>query len=495
MSLLKWMLCSALAADSRTVTAVTTLCLRIIRHLVGKMDFLYYITNIIYCQVYNTYNPFYVIISNIMKAKVKAVWVIIGILAISLWLTRGHRDFVLGLDLAGGSSLTYTIDTSKIGEGVSETDAVAALRDVVERRVNLFGVREPTVTTEYSRLAKEWRLVVDLPGVTDLKQAEKLIGDTPVLEFRTLRPGAGTDASGSTTQTTSADFVSTPLTGAYLKKSNLVFDQTTRRPMVELVFNDDGAKLFADITKANIGKQVAIFLDGAPISAPVVQQEITAGKAVITGNFSVEESKTLVGRLNSGALPVPISLSGTSVVPPSLGDVAVKSGVKSSIIGFVLVALFMILWYRLQGLVAVIALISYSVALLALFKVIPVTLTSAGIAGFIISIGLAVDANVLTFERTKEEVKNGKHLKDAVTIGFQRAWTSIRDSHIAAIIVSIILFWFGTSIVKGFAFTFFLGAVMSLVSAQIITRIFILAIVPKNPGRLAKFLFGSGFTQ
>lgn len=430
-----------------------------------------------------------------MKAKVRAVWVIMGILAISLWLTKGHKDFVLGLDLAGGSALTYKIETEKLTSDIKDEEAVAALRDVVERRVNLFGVREPTVTTSYSRLAKEWRLVVELPGVTDLDQAKKLIGETPVLDFRTLRVGAGTDGVGSSTQITSNDFVYTPLTGAYLKKSNLIFDQTTRRPMVELVFNDEGANLFGSITKANVGKQVAIFLDGAPISSPVVQQEITNGKAVISGNFSVEEARLLVGRLNSGALPVPISLLGTNVVPPSLGEVAVKDGVKSSFIGFAIISLFMLLWYRLPGLVAVIALVSYSAAMLLLFKFIPVTLTSAGLAGFIISLGLAVDANILTFERTKEELKNGKGLKEAVEIGFDRAWTSIRDSHIAAIIVSVILFWFGTSIVKGFAFTFFLGAVMSLISAQIITRIFLMAIVPKSTGRIAKFLFGSGFTK
>lgn len=428
-----------------------------------------------------------------MKAKVKAVWVIMGILAISLWLVKGQKDFVLGLDLAGGSALTYKIETEKLNGDIKDSEAVTALRDVVERRVNLFGVREPTVTTSYSRLAKEWRLVVELPGVTDVKQAEKLIGDTPVLDFRTLRLGAGQDGVGSSTQIMSTDFIGTSLTGSYLKKSNLIFDQTTRRPMVELVFNEDGAKLFGAITKENVGKQVAIFLDGAPISAPTVQQEITTGKAVISGNFTVEEARLLVGRLNSGALPVPISLLGTNVVPPSLGEIAVKDGTKSGMIGFLLVALFMVIWYRLQGFVAVIALISYSSAMLALFKVIPVTLTSAGIAGFIISVGLAVDANVLTFERTKEEIKNGKSLKDSVEIGFERAWTSIRDSHIAAIIVSVILFWFGTSIVKGFAFTFFLGAVMSLISAQIITRIFLMAIVPKAPGRVAKFLFGSGF--
>ncbi len=430
-----------------------------------------------------------VIIPIIMKAKVKAIWVIMGILLIALWLVKSGKNFVLGLDLNGGSSLTYSIDTSKLPKDANVDESVNSLRDVIERRVNLFGVTEPTVITEYSRLAKEWRLVVELPGVTDVKKAAALIGETPVLEFKTLKNGT------LGTSTTIGDFESTQLTGSYLEKSNLVFDKTTNRPMVELVFNTQGGELFGKITKDNIGKTVAIFLDGSPISTPTVQQAILDGKAVISGNFSVEEARTLVGRLNSGALPVPISLEGTNVVPANLGADAVKHGKSAALYAFVLVVMFMMVWYRLQGIVAVLALISYSIMMLALFKLIPVTLTSAGIAGFIISVGLAVDANVLTFERTKEEIRNGKSLKDAVEIGFKRAWTSIRDSHIAAIIVSVILFWMGTSIVKGFAFTFFLGAVMSLISAQIITKVFLMAVVPKSSGRIIKFLFGSGFSR
>ena len=426
-----------------------------------------------------------------MKAKVKAVYVIIGILLVALWFFKGGKDFVLGLDLNGGSSLTYNIDTDKLPADANVDEAVSSLRDVIERRVNLFGVTEPTVITQYSRLAKEWRLEVELPGVTDVKKAAALIGETPVLEFKTLKKGVNENS----TSTTFADFEGTELTGSYLDKSNLVFDNVTQRPLVELVFNTQGSELFAKITKENIGKPVAIYLDGAPISSPTVREEILNGKAVISGDFSVEEAKTLVGRLNSGALPVPISLEGTSVVPPNLGADAVKHGQSAAIYAFILVILFMIIWYRLQGVVAVLALISYSIIMLALFKLIPVTLTSAGIAGFIISVGLAVDANVLTFERTKEEIRNGKSLKDAVEIGFKRAWTSIRDSHTAAIIVSIILFWMGTSIVKGFAFTFFLGAVVSLLSAQVITKVFLMAIVPKNTGRIVKFLFGSGFSR
>ena len=438
-----------------------------------------------------------------MKAKIKAFWVIMAVVVLGVWLVKGgtlfngefKKDFVLGLDLNGGAALTYTIDTSTLPEGVDVNDSVAALRDVVERRVNLFGVREPTVNTEYSRLQKEWRLVVELPGVANVDEAAKLIGETPVLEFKTQKKNAKPLTSSSTMADLIDTFEKTPLTGSYLKKATLVFDNTSNRPMVQLAFDDTGAELFASITKANIGKQVSIFLDGVPISSPTVNEEITAGTAVITGTFTVDEARQLVGRLNSGALPVPITLAGKTVVEASLGAKAVDAGKMAAMIGFGLIVLFMILWYRLPGVMASLALVSYLVMMLALFKLIPVTLTSAGIAGLIISLGLAVDANVLTFERMKEEINRGKGLKDAMETGFARAWTSIRDSHIAAIIVSVILFWLGTSIVKGFAFTFFLGAVVSLFSAQIITRAFLRAIAMDKVGKVGHFLFGSGFTS
>ncbi|MCX6756856.1 MAG: protein translocase subunit SecD [Candidatus Nomurabacteria bacterium] len=425
-----------------------------------------------------------------MKQKIKAFWVIVVAIAIGFYLVKGGKDFVLGLDLAGGSSLTYKIETDSLPAGTDATESVSALRDVIERRVNLFGVREPSVTTSYSRLSKEWRLIIELPGETDVVKAEKMIGETPVLDFRTPKIGATTS---STTLDVINNFEVSQLTGRFLTKASLTFDQTTNRPMVSLQFNDEGANLFAEITKANVGKQVAIFLDGVPISSPVVNEEITGGKAVISGTFTVEEARTLVGRLNAGALPLPVTLSGTTVVGPTLGTSATAAGVKATEIGFLLVVIFMLVWYRLPGFMASLGLVVYSLIMLMLFKLIPVTLTSAGIAGFIISVGLAVDANVLTFERMKEEIRNGKGLIDAVDAGFARAWTSIRDSHIAAIIVSVILFSMGTSVVKGFAFTFFLGAVVSLISAQLVTRVFMRAIANKSSSRLMKFLFSSGF--
>jgi protein-export membrane protein SecD len=282
------------------------------------------------------------------------------------------------------------------------------------------------------------------------------------------------------------------LTGRYLQKATLEFDTNTREPKVSLQFNDVGTKLFAQITKDNIGKTVAIYLDGAPISTPVVREEIPNGQAVISGSFTPTEAKQLVGRLNSGALPVPITLLSTQTIGAILGDSAVHAGVKAAIIGFLLVALFLILLYRLPGLIAVFSLCIFISIILALFKLLPVTLTAAGIAGFIISMGIAVDANVLIFERMKEELRSGRNIHDAISAGFSRAWFSIRDSNISNFITAIILFWFGTSLIKGFALTLGMGVIISLFSAITITRIFLGAFSFMGEGKVARFLFGSG---
>jgi preprotein translocase subunit SecD len=301
-----------------------------------------------------------------MKHKIQAFWVLLFISIIGIWLWKGDtlfkgefkKDFVLGLDLAGGAALTYSVDTTQLPKDVNVEDSVSSLRDVIERRVNLFGVREPTVTTSYSRLANEWRLVVELPGVSDTDQAAKLIGETPVLEFRTEKKDAKPLSASSTIYDLINNFERTELTGTYLKKATLMFDQTSNRPLVELAFDDKGTELFAKITKENIGKQVSIFLDGVPISSPTVNEEITLGKAVISGNFTIDEARTLVGRLNSGALPVPIKLLGKSVVEASLGEKAIGNGVMASIAGLLLIVLFMVIWYRLPGVMASLALLS-----------------------------------------------------------------------------------------------------------------------------------------
>lgn len=240
---------------------------------------------------------------------------------------------------------------------------------------------------------------------------------------------------------------------------------------------------------------VAIYLDGAPISTPVVREEIPNGQAVISGSFTPNEAKQLVGRLNSGALPVPISLVSKQTIGATLGENAVDAGVKAALIGFLLVALFLILWYRLPGLVAVISLCIFVAIILTLFKLIPVTLTAAGIAGFIISMGVAVDANVLIFERIKEELRSGRNINDAVSAGFSRAWFSIRDSNTSNIITAVILFWFGTSLIKGFALTLGMGVLVSMFSAITITKIFLGTLSFIKEGKVSRFLFSSGLSK
>lgn len=394
--------------------------------------------------------------------------------------------FRLGLDLAGGSHLVYQADTSSVTGG-DVAAAMGSLRDVVERRVNLFGVSEPIVQTE-ATFSGDHRLIVELPGVTDVNAAIQIIGKTPQLEFRLEQ----SDAS-----TTTVLYLATGVTGASVQRAQLSFQSPAgggtgiQEPVVVLYFNTEGAKLFQQITKDNVGKVLAIFLDGQAISLPVIQQEISGGQATITGNFTPEEAKQLVRDLNYGALPLPIALVQTASVGPSLGAETFASGVSAGIVGFLLVALFMILWYRLPGLVAVIALTLYAAAVLALFKLIPVTLTAAGIAAFILSVGMAVDANILIFERMKEEMRKGKSVHEAAEDGFKRAWPSIRDSNISSMITAVILFWFGTSLIKGFALVFGLGVLVSMITAISVSRTFLLAI-GGGSGHLTRVLFGSG---
>jgi protein-export membrane protein SecD len=415
------------------------------------------------------------------------------LLTFFVWSTEtdpySSYHFKLGLDLAGGTELVYKADMSQTPDG-QQGDALSALQGVIERRVNLFGVAEPLVQTERASALSgttENRLIVDLPGVTDIKAAVAALGQTPTLEFKL----ASTQAGASTTT-----YISTGLDGRYLSGAALQFGSGATAglaaPAVLINFNSDGAKLFEKITSENVGKVLAIFLDGQPISTPVIQEAIPGGQATITGRFTATQARDLVRNLNFGALPVPIALENSSAVGPTLGAAAIHAGVFAGVVGFIIVALFMIAWYRLPGLISAVALAEYMAFMLSIIKIIPVTLTASGIAGLIISVGMAVDANVLIFERTKEELREGKSAREAVHIGFNRAWPAIRDGHLTMIISGVILFWLGTSIVQGFALVFVLGVLASFISAVSLSRVFLLAIVPEHKEGVWKYLMGSG---
>lgn len=489
----------------------------------------------------------------------------------------------LGLDLSGGTSLIYQADTSKIAEK-DKASSLDGVKDVIERRVNAFGVSEPVIQTNKS--GDNWRVVVELPGVTDIKEAIRRIGETPLLEFKEEAPPvvltdeqkkeiedfnkqakkkaeevltkaliSGADFAALARENSEdpgskekggdlgffgegdmvaefndvvfnkaqkgvvypelaetvygyhiilktdekvtdgkkeaqashililknseADYqsgetyVNTGLSGQQLKRAYVEFDQNTGAPTIGLEFDEEGKKLFGDLTERNINKIVAIYLDGSPISLPKVNEKIAEGRAVISGTFTLDEAKTLAQRLNSGALPVPITLISQQNIGATLGKISVQKSLFAGLIGLLAVAVFMIIFYRLPGLLSVFALIIYSLVALAIFKLWPVTMTLAGVAGFILSIGMAVDANVLIFERMKEELRSGKPLNLAVEDGFKRAWLSIRDSNVSSIITCIILAWFGTSLIKGFAITLAIGILVSMFSAITVSRTFL----------------------
>jgi protein-export membrane protein SecD len=497
--------------------------------------------------------------------------------------------FRLGLDLQGGTHLVYEADVSQVeGDEEEKVSALEGVRDVIERRVNSFGVSEPLIQTEHSQ--DKWRIIIELAGVHNVDQAIKMIGETPILEFKeennepsralteeerqelddfnlealvkaqgiitrinegedfselakelsedpgskdqggelgfagrgmmvpefekaifedleageyTLEPvetqfgyhivkkeevrgGLQPDGTDNTEvraahilirTKSEVDFIppaepwqNTGLSGGQLVKSQVEFDPNTNEPQVSLLFNDEGKDLFADITKRNIGKLVAIFLDGEPISIPTVNEQIRDGRAIISGRFNIQEAKLLSQRLNAGALPVPINLISQNTVGASLGEESLGKSLNAGFYGLLAIGIFMLFIYRFKGIAAVLALLIYGVITLSIFKFLGITLTLAGLAGLILSIGMAVDANVLIFERIKEERKIGKRGLQLVEDGFARAWTSIRDGNISTILTSLVLIWFSTSMVKGFAITLVIGVLISMFSAVIVTR-------------------------
>jgi len=398
--------------------------------------------------------------------------------------------FKLGLDLQGGSHLVYEADLSNI-EKTEYSSAMEGLRDVIERRVNLFGVQEPVVQTQEAQ--GRYRLIVELAGIIDPAEAIKMIGQTPFLEFKEQRPEEETqkildkqkEIEGKNLEELQQIedwylgfedpyFQSTSLTGKYLKGAEVGFEQTaTYKSLVLLQFNDEGSKIFEDLTSRNVGKPLAIYIDELPISAPIVQEVISGGRAQITGDFTIEEAQALARNLNAGALPVPIKLISQQTVGPTLGKISLEKSLKAGMLGFLAIILFMILFYRLPGILSALALGIYAAIVLSLFKLIPVTLTLAGIGGFILSIGMAVDANVLIFSRMREELRNQKSFVQSVEDGFNRAWPSIRDGNLTTLLVAVILFGFGTSFIKGFALTLSLGILISMFSAIFITKNFL----------------------
>lgn len=377
----------------------------------------------------------------------------------------GWHPWKLGLDLDGGSYLVYEIDLSLI-DSSDENSVVKGLRDVIEKRVNLFGVSEPRVYTQ--NVDDQSRLIVELAGVTDINRAIEEIGTTPILDFREVTPQV--ELSATSTASSTLAYNRTDLTGRYIKGAQLGFDQYTNEPLVHIEFTKEGSDLFEEITGRNVGKPVAIFLDNQLLTQPVVEQKITGGKAQITGKFTVEEARTLVERFNAGALPAPIKLINQHTVSPTLGHDSLDKSIKAGLWGLLLVIIYMIIFYRRLGVFASLALLMYVALVLGIFKLIPITLTLSGIAGIILSVGMAVDANVLVFERMKEERARGLVLSHAVEEGFHRAWSSIRDSNITTIISSVILFYFTSGFVQGFALALLIGVLMSMFSAITITR-------------------------
>jgi preprotein translocase subunit SecD len=437
------------------------------------------------------------------KYRIGSFFLIVCALLLAFFLQTSQKPnakypFRLGLDLVGGTELIYRADLSRIDTQDVST-SMDALREVIERRVNVFGVSEPIIQAEQAGLVSgntDHRLIVELPGISNTNEAIAMIGKTPVLEFRLEKENLQSLKEEEIKNLSLDDvYAPTGLDGRLLKNAQLEFDTTTQKPMVILNFNDEGKALFAKVTAENVGRTLAIFLDGNMIQAPRIQESIDNGTARITGAFDANTAKEVVKQLNYGALPVPIELISQQTIGPSLGQVALHAGLRAGIVGFILLSLFLVLWYRLPGIVATLALALYVLISLSLFLVIPVTLTAAGLAGFILSIGMAVDANVLIFERMKEELRGGKDLEHAMHEGFHRAWLSIRDSNISSIITAVVLFWLGTSAVKGFALTLGIGVVVSMFTAITASRTFLFAAGIKKTSGLTRFLFSSGLSK
>ncbi|MBL7078520.1 protein translocase subunit SecD [Candidatus Shapirobacteria bacterium] len=377
-----------------------------------------------------------------------------------------------GLDLAGGVHLVFRVKSEDLNEENREI-ALVSLRENIDRRVNLFGISESRVWI--TKALSEDHLIVEIPGEIDPTQAVALLGQTAQLNFQ-LEAELPPEATASAT-VYDLFSVETELTGANLTQAEVKFDPNTGKPQVGLSFNDQGRELFGKLTQENVEKRIAIFLDNFLLSAPVVKEPILDGQAVISGEFELDQAKQMVSQLNAGALPVEIELVLQERVDPSLGGESIRKGVMAGLVGIVLVAFFMVLFYKFLGFLAVLGLIIYTLLSLALYKLIPVTLTMSGIAGFLLSLGMAVDSNILIFERMKEEVRAGKNKLVAMELGFGRAWDSIRDANVCTLIICFVLFnpfdWGflnSSSLIRGFAFTLGLGVILEMFTGIVVVR-------------------------
>jgi preprotein translocase subunit SecD len=377
---------------------------------------------------------------------------------LSLIIIFFYKNFSLGMDLAGGTILTYQIDWQNIDK-TKVKNVLEQTKDLIERRINFLGVSEYFVS-----FSESGRILIEIPNIKDPEMAKKIIGETPFLEFRIPQNN---------------EFVPSGLTGEYLQKAEALVNPNTLEPIVSLEFNQEGAKIFKDLTQKYLGQPIAIYLDGKLISSPVVREVIENGKAQITGKFTLDEARLLANRLNQGALPAPLNLIAESVVNPILSEKILKIALYASISGVILVILFMIIFYGFYGFLADIALIFFLVFNLALYKILGVTISLASLSGLVLAVGMAVDANILIFERMKEEKQRGLKIKEVIKEGFDRAFPSIRDSNMTTIISSLLIYFLATSFVKGFALTLLFGVIFSFLTAVFFTR-YLLEIVIKE---------------
>lgn len=397
-----------------------------------------------------------------------------------------YRDYQLkkGLDIQGGMQVVLAADMSTIPNADRQT-ALDASREIIAKRVDLYGISEPSIVT--SKVNDQYRLVVELPGVTDAQEALNLVGTTAQLDFRLQKDLTAEEASAATQSAVVwlSSFQPTQLTGKQLQRAQMQFDPQTAKPVIALTFNEEGSQLFAEITKNNVNKTLAIFIDGMPVAMPTISVPILDGKAVMTGSFTVDEAKNLAIQLNAGALPVNIQVLEQRNVGASLGDASVQQSVMAGVIGLALVMLFMILYYGWLGFVASVSLIIYAILTIALYKIMGVVLTLPGIAGLLLTIGMAVDSNILIFERMKEELRAGHSYRQALELGFGRAWDSIKDANIASLITALILinplnfsFLNTSGLVRGFGVTFLLGTLLSLFTGVTVSRLLLRAWMP-----------------